>query len=59
MVFYGLYQPNLDENIGSVAWGINCTDINGYVYGSLPTTSQVVNSYISERTGIHAILAIL
>ena len=23
------YQPNFDDNIGVVAWGINCTETDG------------------------------
>ena len=30
IVFNGPYQPSWDENIVSVAWVINCTDIDIY-----------------------------
>ena len=59
MVCGGQYQPNLDENIGAVAWGIHCKDIDRYTWGSLPKTSQVENTYISELTGLYEILSIL
>ena len=59
IVCYGSYQPNLDYNIKEVTWGIHCTDTEIYEWGYLLTTSQVVNSHISELTGIYPILALL
>ena len=46
MLCYGSYQPNLDENRGSAAWGIHFKDTYKYAWGYLPTISQVVNAYI-------------
>ena len=59
MVFDGCYQPNLDDNIGAVAWGIHCTDTYRYAWGYLPSSSQVENAYISELTGLYEILSTL
>ena len=52
---YGSYHTNLDENRVATAWGINCTYIEIYSRGYLPTTSQVENTYRSELTGLYEI----
>ena len=52
----GSYQPNMDENRGETAWVIHCNDTDIYTWGSLTTTSQVATAYISELTGLYAIL---
>ena len=45
MVWYGSYQPNLDDNIGAVTWVIFCTDTDMYAQVSLPKTLQGENAY--------------
>ena len=59
MVFDGSYKPDMDDNIETLAWLIQCTDKDRYAWGSLPTISQVENSYITELTCLYAILALL
>ena len=59
LVFDGSYKPDMDDNIETAAWVIQCTDTYIYAWGSLPTISQVENSYITELTGLYAILTLL
>ena len=49
----------MDENRGETAWVIHCNDIDIYTWGSLTTTSLVATAYISELTGLYAILELL
>ena len=51
MVCYGSYQSNF--------YGIKQTYKNRYTWGSLPTTSQVYNTYKSELTGLYAIFSLM
>ena len=44
---YGFYQPNTGVKVGEVSWVIHFIGTNIYVWGSLPTTSNIENSYIS------------
>ena len=59
MVFGGSYLLNLDDNRGATSLGINCIDTERYAWVSLPISSQVSNSYISELTGLYTILSYL
>ena len=53
MVFDGSFQPNMYGNRGEAEWGIQFIDTYRYTWGSIPKTSQLVNSYISELTGLY------
>ena len=56
MVFDGSYQTYFDDNRGAVAWGTHFIDTDRYKWGSLTTTSQVENAYISELKVLYEML---
>ena len=56
---YGLYQNNTGVKVREMSWVIQFIGTDIYVWGSLPTTTHIENSYISELTWMYKILSLL
>ena len=55
----GSYQPNLNRNIGSSAWTIECIPTGNKTMGVLPSTTIESNAYRSELIVIYASLILV
>ena len=44
---YGFYQPNTGVKVEEVSWFIHFIGTDIYLWGPLPKTSNIENSYIS------------